>query len=385
MISRRDILKMTGAGALGLAASRAATAMAGAVPIQSAMSVAANGSGGASASAADLRRLTTADLRALPVLKPANAIKRTGKQRTFTLVLGPAMVEPLPGHRVQARSINGMSPGPVLRMTEGDDVEITVVNKLAQDTGIHWHGVPVPFAMDGVPMVSQPPIAPNDQFVYRWIAPQAGTYMYHSHYNDIDQDTIVGMIIVDPQDRSREPNYAVDVPIVVTSLGWEPARSVEAQAVLANSMLMPAMAQNPKADPMPGMGDAMERMDMVEYWCFNGKTFPATEPIRVKTGDLVRVRFANITHMAHPMHLHGHWFRWIAQDGAPLPDPRPMNTIPVDPGRTVDIDFVANNPGVWPLHCHIVSHMVDNHDQMSGLVTVIQYEGFSLPTMMTKM
>jgi FtsP/CotA-like multicopper oxidase with cupredoxin domain len=130
------------------------------------------------------------------------------------------------------------------------------------------------------------------------------------------------------------------------------------------------------------MGDAMERMDMTEYWCFNGKTFPATDPIRVKSGDLVRVRFANITSMSHPMHLHGHWFRWIAQDGAPLPTPYVMNTIPVDPGRTVDIDFVANNPGVWPLHCHIVSHMVDNHDLMSGLMTVIVYDGYTLPTMM---
>ncbi|MBV8221971.1 MAG: multicopper oxidase domain-containing protein, partial [Candidatus Eremiobacteraeota bacterium] len=139
---------------------------------------------------------------------------------------------------------------------------------------------------------------------------------------------------------------------------------------------------NPKADPNPGMGDAMERMDMVEYWCFNGKTFPATDPIRVKNGDLVRIRFANISHMSHPIHLHGHWFRWIAQDGAPLPDPRPMNTIPVDPGRTIDIDFIANNPGVWPLHCHIVSHMMDNHDAMSGLVTAIVYEGFTLPSAM---
>jgi manganese oxidase len=385
MISRKEVLKLTGAGAFGLAASRAAAAMAGAMPPSAVVSSVPSGSGSTpSAAAGELRRLTTADLRALPRLKPADAIKRTGHKRTFTLVLAPAMVEPLPGHSVQARTVNGISPGPVLRMTEGDDVEITVVNRLVQETGIHWHGVPVPFAMDGVPMVSQPPIASNATFVYRWIAPQAGTYMYHSHYNDMDQDTIVGMLIVDPQDPSREPKYAVDFPIVVTTLPWEPARSIEAQAVLANSMLMPSMAQNPKADPMPGMGDAMERMDQVEYWCFNGKTFPATEPIRVKPGDLVRVRFANITHMAHPMHLHGHWFRWIAQDGAPLPDPRPMNTIPVDPGRTVDIDFVANNPGVWPLHCHIVSHMVDNHDQMSGLVTVVQYDGFSLPTMMTK-
>jgi FtsP/CotA-like multicopper oxidase with cupredoxin domain len=381
MISRRDILKLSGAGAFALAASRAAAAMAGATPTSAAPPANAN----SPVASAELRRLTTADLRALPRLKPADAIKRTGRTRTFTLVLAPAMVEPLPGHHVQARTVNGISPGPVLRMTEGDDIEITVINRLAQDTGIHWHGVPVPFAMDGAPMISQQPIAQNGQFVYRWIAPQAGTYMYHSHYNDMDQDTIVGMIIVDPQDPPREPKYAVDVPIVVTTLPWEQALSVEAQAVLANSMLMPAMAQNPKADPRPGMGDAMERMDMVEYWCFNGKTFPATEPIRVKLGDLVRVRFANITHMTHPMHLHGHWFRWIAQDGAPLPDPRPMNTIPVDPGRTVDIDFVANNPGVWPLHCHIVSHMVDNHDLMSGLVTVVQYEGYSLPTMMTQM
>ena len=59
-----------------------------------------------------------------------------------------------------------------------------------------------------------------------------------------------------------------------------------------------------------------------------------------------------------------------------------MNTIPVDPGRTIDIDFIANNPGVWPLHCHIVSHMVDNRDLMSGLVTAVVYDGYSLPTMM---
>ena len=372
MISRKDVLKLSGAGAFAIAASRATQLMAGAVPTSA-----------SAAMSPDLRRLTTADLRALPSLKPATVIKRTGRRRTFTLVLAPAMVEPLPGHAVQVRTVNGISPGPVLRMTEGDDIEITVVNRLAKGTSIHWHGVPVPFPMDGVAMISQQPIAPGQQFVYRWIAPQAGTYMYHSHYNDMEQaGTIFGIIVVDPQNPAREPRYDIDVPIGVTSVEWEPARNIEAQAVLANSMLMPVMAVNPKADPNPGMGDAMERMDMVEYWCFNGKTFPATEPIRVKRGDLVRVRFANMTHMTHPMHLHGHWFRWIAQDGAPLPEPRPMNTIPVDPGRTIDIDFIANNPGVWPLHCHIISHMVDNNDVMAGLVTAIVYDGYTLPAMM---
>ena len=143
------------------------------------------------------------------------------------------------------------------------------------------------------------------------------------------------------------------------------------------------MAVNPKADPVPDMGDPMDRMDMTEYWCFNGKTFPDTAPIAVKTGEIVRIRFGNLTSMTHPIHMHGHWFRWIAQDGSPLATPQVINTIPVNPGQTIDVDFIANNPGVWPLHCHILAHMVDNHDLMSGLMTVVQYDGYPLPAMMT--
>lgn len=373
-LSRKDILKLSASGALAIAASRAAQAMAGAAPIRQAR--------GRGPRAGSLSRLTTEALLALPPLRPATDLRRSGRAQHFTLILASAMVEPLPGHHVQVPTINGMSPGPVLRITEGDEVEIVVINRLAKATAIHWHGIPVPFPMDGAAMFSQDPIPSQQQFTYRWTAPQAGTYMYHSHFNDMEQESVAGMIIVAPQSAGREPHYAVDAPLMVTSMEWEQTRNVEAQAILANSMLMPSMAQDPKADPRPGMGDAMERMDMVEYWCFNGKTFPATAPIRVKEGDLVRVRFANLSHMTHPMHLHGHWFRWIAQDGVPLPHPYAMNTLPVDPGRTIEIDFIANNPGVWPLHCHIVSHMVDNEDMMSGLVAVVQYDGFSLPAMM---
>lgn len=376
-ISRKDILKLSASGALAVAASRAARAMAGVLQTGPAHDQ--------TIGAGDLHNLTTASLRALPPLLPATALRRSGRTQHFTLTIASAMAEPLPGHNIQLPTINGISPGPVLRMIEGDDVEIVVINRLAKGTSIHWHGIPVPFAMDGAAMFSQDPIPPQQQFTYRWIAPQAGTYMYHSHFNDMEQESVAGMIVVEPQTGEREPHYAVDTALMITSMEWEQTRSVEAQAILANSMLMPSMAQDPKADPHPGMGDAMERMDMVEYWCFNGKTFPATTPIRVKRGELVRIRFANMSHMTHPMHLHGHWFRLIAQDGVPLPHPSVMNTVPVDPGRTIDIDFIADNPGVWPLHCHIVSHMVDNHDMMSGLVAVIQYQGFRLPDMMRAM
>ena len=366
MISRRDVLKIGAASAFGLAAQAAAV-----------------GNGRAStAPASNLRRLTTADLRALPRLSPPDAIGRTGRTRHFLLALGTASVEPLPGHSVPVRAVNGESPGPVLRATEGDDVEITVVNRLAQPSSIHWHGIPVEWQMDGAAMISQSPIAPGETFTYRWTAPQAGTYMYHSHYHDLEQTSVVGMIVIEPQRHGGAPSYDHDVPIMITSLPWEPSRSVEAQAVLGNSMLMPSMSANPKADPIPDMGDSMDRMDMVEYWCFNGKSFPATKPILVRTGQVVRVRLGNITTMTHPIHLHGHWFRWIAQDGSPLPQPQIVNTVAVNPGQTIDIDFIANNPGVWPLHCHILAHMVDNHDMMSGLMTVVQYDGFPPPRMM---
>ena len=375
MISRKELLKLTASGGLALAVSRARQAMAGAAPAR------APGRGVDPSADASLRHLTTADLRALPPLKPPARIHRTGRTRHFLLSLATANVEPLAGHVVATPAINGTSPGPVLRMTEGDDVEIVVVNRLKKGTSIHWHGVPVPFLMDGAAMISQEPIAPGEQFVYRWTAPQAGTYMYHTHFNDLEEESISGMIVAEPQTAGREPSYDVDSEIMITSIPWEQSRNVEAQAVLANSMLMP-MAADPKADPKPDMGGAMDRMDMVEYWCFNGKAFPATAPVRVRRGDAVRVRLANFSHMTHPIHLHGHWFRLIAQDASPLAVPQIVNTTAVHPGQTVDIDFVANNPGVWPLHCHILAHMLDNRDEMTGLMTVVQYHGYGLPKTM---
>jgi FtsP/CotA-like multicopper oxidase with cupredoxin domain len=241
MISRRDVLKMSGAGALALASSRVARAMAGVTVMPSHQMEATT-----PAHADGASMLSTAALRALPPLKPAGMIKRSGKKRTFTLVLAPSVIEPLPGHKVGVLAINGISPGPVLFFTEGDDVEVTVVNRLDQGSAIHWHGVPEPFLMDGTAMISQDPIQPGGMFVYRFVAPQAGTYMYHAHYHEIEQDSVIGMIVVRPQ--QREPHYDVDFPIVITSVDWEPARRVEAQAVLANSMLMPSMATNPNAD-----------------------------------------------------------------------------------------------------------------------------------------
>ncbi|HEY9197963.1 MAG TPA: copper resistance system multicopper oxidase [Gammaproteobacteria bacterium] len=99
-----------------------------------------------------------------------------------------------------ATTINGSLPGPTLRWREGDTVTIRVTNRLAVDTSIHWHGILLPFDMDGVPGISFPGIPPGETFVYRFKVQQSGTYWYHSHSSMQEQTGMIGSIIIDPAD-----------------------------------------------------------------------------------------------------------------------------------------------------------------------------------------
>jgi CopA family copper-resistance protein len=99
------------------------------------------------------------------------------------------------GHAI---AMNGTIPAPLLRLKEGDNVRIAVDNQLGEDTSIHWHGLIVPFQMDGVPGVSFPGIKPRSTFVYEFPIKQSGTYWYHSHSGLQEQIGHYGPIIIDP-------------------------------------------------------------------------------------------------------------------------------------------------------------------------------------------
>lgn len=113
--------------------------------------------------------------------------------------------------------------------------------------------------------------------------------------------------------------------------------------------------------------------DMANYvWTINGQSWPETTPVLVKKGERVEITFKNSTTMAHPMHLHGHVFEVTEIDGKSFPGAI-RDTVMVGPGSIVKIQFDANNPGVWPLHCHLLYHLE------AGMLTVVRYKDFLQP------
>lgn len=106
--------------------------------------------------------------------------------------------------------------------------------------------------------------------------------------------------------------------------------------------------------------------------CRRSRSFPLVEPLRVRKGDVVRLRLINISNLVHPMHLHGGDFRVMARDGHPVRDGQVLNTLTVNPGETVDIAFVADNPGTWVFHCHQLHHTTNAGVEPGGLIGVIE-------------
>ncbi|TDY88411.1 UNVERIFIED_ORG: CopA family copper-resistance protein [Herbaspirillum seropedicae] len=132
---------------------------------------------------------------------PSAAPVLTGN--VFDLVIAESPVN-FTGKQTVATTINGSLPGPTLRWKEGEMVTINVTNKLGEHTSIHWHGIILPFQMDGVPGISFAGIAPGDTFTYKFKVKQSGTYWYHSHSGMQEQTGMYGAIVIDPIDAGKK-------------------------------------------------------------------------------------------------------------------------------------------------------------------------------------
>jgi YVTN family beta-propeller protein len=267
--------------------------------------------------------------------------------KVFDLRAEPVLWNILDDVTVTAWTYNGTVPGPMIRVTEGDRVRINFTNNLPEPTTVHWHGLNVPNAMDGVPGVTQEAVQPGETFVYEFEARPAGTFMYHSHF-DSDVQVSVGLyapFIIDPA-QPEEPTPDVDVTLMFSE--WR----------VINGQTYPAM---PMAEAEPN------------YFTINGHAFPATETITVQRGQRVRLRLIGIGQFVHPMHLHGMPFEVVAIDGYPVPESaRQMrDTLSVAPGERYDVEFVATELGTWMFHCHILHHVTNDGIEPGGLALVI--------------
>jgi len=251
--------------------------------------------------------------------------------KTFEITASVMQWETAPGQMVEAWTYNEQVPGPQIRVKEGDHVKLTLHNKLPESTVIHFHGLELPNAMDGVPFITQPPIKSGESFTYDFVVPNAGSHMYHSHHNAAKQVGLgmLGAFIVEP--RNPLPIERADVDHVMV------------------------------------LNDGMHG------YTFNGKSFPATEPLKAKKGQKLRIRFMNEGMMIHPMHLHGMHMTVIAKDGWNQPAPWKCDTLNIAPGERWDVIVNCNNPGVWAFHCHILPHAESDHG-MFGMVTALIVE-----------
>ncbi len=135
---------------------------------------------------------------------------------SFDLTIGKFPVR-LNGRAGEAVGVNGTIPAPLIRFREGDDITLNVTNTLEEDTSIHWHGLLVPFQMDGVPGVTFPGIKPGETFTYKYAVPQNGTYWYHSHSGLQEQLGHYGPLIIDP--KGTDP-VAYDREYVLVLSDW---------------------------------------------------------------------------------------------------------------------------------------------------------------------
>ncbi len=257
-----------------------------------------------------------------------------GDWKEFHLVAEPVVREIAPGMKAHLWGYNGQSPGPTIEAVEGDKVRIFVTNKLPEHTTIHWHGQRLPNGMDGVGGLTQPQIPVGKTYVYEFQLRRSGTFMYHPHADEMVQMAMgmMGFFIVHP----RDPAFM---------------RADRDFVFLLNAYDIDPGSYVPKI------------MTMTDFnlWTWNSRAFPGIDHLVVRKDDKVRIRIGNLTMTNHPIHLHGHEFEVTGTDGGwTRPESRwPEVTSDIAVGQMRAIEFIANEPGDWALHCHKSHHTMN--------------------------
>lgn len=254
---------------------------------------------------------------------PAKAAAQ-GTFREFSLVASESQWGILPPYRTDVWAYNGTIPGPVFRIQLGETIRVNFTNLLPQPTSVHWHGVRVPNAMDGVPGVTQQAIATGNTFIYEFTPKDAGTFWFHPHVRSAEQIErgLSGVLIVE---HPHEPRYSRDLVLVLDD--WLLRR---------DGKIYEAFVTRHDLAHDGRWGNVLT---------VNGQFQPS---ITAKAGERIRIRMINVAN--------GRVFapafpdlspEVIAVDGMLTARPFPLGRFPMAPGNRIDVDLVIpkTSPG----------------------------------------
>jgi FtsP/CotA-like multicopper oxidase with cupredoxin domain len=276
---------------------------------------------------------------------------------TYDLVIDRTNVQ-IEGQTRRVFSINGQIAGPTLRWKEGEEVTINVINRLKEETSIHWHGVMVPSRMDGVPMVNFDGIKPGETFTYSFTVRQAGTYWYHSHSGGQEQEGLYAPIVIEPAKGERykvardyvvmlsdhhamspgailhklkqEPGYFNDrrrtLPGLMRDLGAA-GTTEERQAIISDRLMWGEMRMDPT-----------DLADVTGYtFLVNGRGPTDNWTGLFKPGEKVRLRFVNGSAMTiFDARIPGLRLKVVQADGNDV-EPVDIDEVRIGAGETYDV------------------------------------------------
>lgn len=237
--------------------------------------------------------------------------------QNFDLVAAETQWGIVPPYQTAVWTYNGTIPGPVIRIKLGETLRVKLVNQLSQATTVHWHGVRVPNAMDGVPGVTQPPIQPGESFIYEFTPKDPGTFWFHPHVNAAEQIErgLQGVLVVEDP---KEPAYSQDLVWVLDDWLMEKGAKIYPEFVTRHDLAHDGR-----------WGNVMT---------VNGSHQPS---ISVKAGERIRIRLVNVAN--------GRVFspsfpdlspQVIAVDGMLAGAPFPLQRFFLAPGNRMDLDLV---------------------------------------------
>lgn len=280
----------------------------------------------------------------------------------------------LGGRAAETWGYGGVVPGPEIRLKQGEVLRVELRNRLPEDTSIHWHGVPLPNGMDGVPGVTQDPVAAGAEFTYEFRADAPGTYMYHSHSGLQLDRGLYGPLIVEPENEtlSYDREYVLMLDDWLDGVDGAPEDTYE--KLRSGEGEMAGMEGMSGMEGMGGTGGGEPEPD-VRYpvYLINGRPPDSPEVLEFRRGDTVRLRLVNPSSATiYRVALQGHRMTVTHADGQPV-EPVETDALRVGMGERYDVLVEADNPGAWQLAAR-----AEGTQKMAR--AVLRYEGTSSPT-----